>query len=272
VIRFCKGVCAALCLWAGANAQAQSSERWSATSSDRWPAPFGGRWNAQFTAATDYSYAGISNTQRQPAFQVSLDYSSPLLLPLGPPLWLYVTSFGSNVKFPGLPPGIELDVAGGMKINSNDRKFALDVGYQRYLYPYYPASAGYEYGETQFRVDYDFGPVAVSGRLRWSPNSFANSGTSLNKRALVSAPLDFLKLPGELKLKAYGSLGNFWVEKPAQYGIPGNDYWFWQLGLVTSVLGLDVTLAYTGTSIDYAGCGNTDYCAGRALLSVTKAF
>src|SRR5579885_1613885 len=76
---------------------------------DRWPAPFGGRWNAQFTIASDYSYAGISNTELKPAFQVGLDYSSPFLLPLGPPLWLYVTGFGSNVQFPGLPPGVEID-------------------------------------------------------------------------------------------------------------------------------------------------------------------
>src|SRR5438045_5683425 len=137
MVRPCQWLCAAICWTAGASAQAQSS--------DRWPAPFGGRWNAQFTAATDYSYAGISNTQRQTAFQVGLDYSSPLLLPLGPPLWLYATGFGSNVQFAGLPPGVEIDVAGGMKINSNDRKFAIDFGYQRYLYPDYPATGAYEY-------------------------------------------------------------------------------------------------------------------------------
>src|SRR6476646_737739 len=106
----------------------------------RWPGPFCGRWNAQFTIASDYAYAGISNTQLKPAFQVGLDYSSPLLLPLGPPLWLYVTGFGSNVQFPCLPPGVEIDVAGGVKVNSNDRKLAIDIGYERYLYPDYEAS------------------------------------------------------------------------------------------------------------------------------------
>jgi uncharacterized protein (TIGR02001 family) len=253
-----------LCATAGAQADGEKP--------DRWPAPFGGHWNAQFTIASDYAYAGISNTQLQPAFQVGLDYSSPLLLPMGPPLWVYVTGFGSNVQFPGLAPGVEIDVASGVKLNSDDRKFALDIGYIRYLYPYYPASGGYDYGEVQVRADYDFGPVYVSGRLRWSPNSFGSSGTSWNKRGLVSVPLSFLPLPSDVKLKAYASLGNFWVEKPAQYGIPGNDYWFWQIGVVTSVWGLDFTFAYTDSSIDYAGCGYTHYCDGRAFLSVTKAF
>ena len=239
---------------------------------DRWPAPFGGHWNAQFTIASDYSYAGISNTQLQPAFQIGLDYSSPLLLPNGPPLWLYVTGFGSNVQFAGLSPGVEIDVAPGVKLNSRDRKLAIDIGYQRYLYPDYPASGGYEYGEVQARVDYDFGPVFVSGRVRWSPDSFGHSGQSWNKRALVSVPLDFVPLPQDVKLKAYGALGNFWVEKPQAYGIPGNDYWFWQLGLVTSVWGLDLTVAYTDTNIDVAGCGNTQYCSGRVFLALTKTF
>jgi hypothetical protein len=45
------------------------------------------------------------------------------------------------------------------------------------------------------------------------------------------------RLPADVKLKAYGSLGNFCVKKPANYGIPGNDYRFWQLGVVTSVWG-----------------------------------
>jgi uncharacterized protein (TIGR02001 family) len=244
---------------AGSAASARAEDK---SQTDRWPAPFGGHWNAQFTIASDYSYAGISNT----------DYSSPLLLPLGPPLWLYATGFGSNVQFPNLPPGVEIDVAGGIKLNSNDRKLAIDVGYQRYLYPYYPASGGYEYGEAQARVDYDFGPVMVSGRVRWSPDNFAHSGRSWNKRALVSVPLDFLPLPADVKLKTYGSLGNFWVEKPQAYGIPGNDYWYWQLGVVTSVWGLDFTFAYTDTNIDFVGCGNAPYCSARAFLSVTRTF
>lgn len=267
--RFPPLACLALfALLLGSNAWAEDKP------TERWPAPFGGKWNAQFTIASDYSYAGISNTERRPAFQVGLDYSSPWLLAPsdGPPVWLYVTGFGSNVQFPTLPPGLEIDVAAGVKFNSRDRKLAIDVGYQRYLYPDYAAAGGYEYGEVAGRLDYDFGPVLVSGRLRWSPDNFAHSGQSWNKRVLVSAPLTFLPLPAELKLRAYGSLGNFWVEKPRAYGIPGNDYWWWQFGLVASVWGLDVTLAYTDTNIDVAGCGNTSYCAGRALLSVTKAF
>jgi hypothetical protein len=56
------------------------------------------------------------------------------------------------------------------------------------------------------------------------------------------------------------------------YGIPSPDYWYWQLGLVTSACGFDVTVAYTDTSIEPAGCGNTSSCSRRVFVSVTKAF
>ena len=55
-------------------------------------------------------------------------------------------------------------------------------------------------------------------------------------------------------------------------GLPSQDYWFWQLGVVASVFGFDFHVAYTDTSISYEGCGSTHLCSGRALFSVTKAF
>ena len=73
-------------------------------------------------------------------------------------------------------------------------------------------------------------------------------------------------------MKAYGSLGNYWIEKPQVLELPGSDYWYWQLGLVTSVWGLDITLAYTDTNIETSGCGFTHACEGRFFASITKVF
>ena len=89
----------------------------------------------------------------------------------------------------------------------------------------------------------------------------------------MSVPLDFLPpLPGGAKLSVYGSLGNTWVEKPNILELSGNEFWFWQIGLVTSVWGLDLTLAYTDTNIEVSGCGNTRACAGRFFASISKVF
>lgn len=241
--------------------------------SDGWIAPFGGRFNAYFTIASDYAANGISSTELGPAFQASLDYRTPNLLPTGsPPLWLYGSVLGSNVSFPGVGAGTEIDLSGGLKMRLLGDKLSLSLGYIRYLYPGIAASFGWEYGEIELRADYDFGPALVSGRVRYSANGQGGVGRSWNKRALVSAPVSFAKLPFDARLRVYGSFGDVWGEKPEAVGLPTHDYLYWQLGLVTSVWGLDFTLAYTDTDISPSGCGNTQTCAGRVFVSVTKVF
>ncbi len=237
---------------------------------EHWPAPFGGQFNANFTVASDYSFAGISNTQLGPAFQVGMDYRSPDLID-GFPLWFFATGFGSNVSFAASGPGVEIDVGAGFKMKAFDKKLSVDLSYVRYIYPGTPVSFAYDYGEIVASLAYNFDLFELAGRLRYSPNSFGGSGDSWNKRALLTVPLDFIKLGGA-KFKAYGSIGNIWVERFRRYGLPSQDYWYWQTGLVTSVFGLDLTIAYTDTSIDPAGCGNTAYCSGRVFVSLTKSF
>jgi len=251
--------------FAGAAAQEAENKK------EEWHAPFGGRWNAYFTIASDYSYAGISNTELRPAYQFSLDWRSPYLTE-DRSVWIYAGTFGSNVAFPATGPAVEVDFFGGAKARLMDRKLKLDLGYFRYLYPGTPAALGYEYGEIGFQVDYDFGPLSVSGRLRHSRNFFGNSGQSWQKRARIGVPLDFLPLPDSVSVQAYGTLGNFWVDNFLADGLPSQDYWFWQVGIVTSVFGLDFHVAYTDTSISYEGCGSTHLCSARAFFSVTKAF
>lgn len=240
-----------------------------AESDEHWSAPFGGSFNANFTVTSDYSYAGISNTARQPAFQPGLDYRTPDLLKI-PQLWLYAGLWGSNVVMPA-GNGVEVDVFGGVKMKPTD-KLKLDLGYVRVNYPGFAPDLGYDYGDFSINVDYDFGFADLNARLRFSPNAFGNSGWEFNKRGLLSVPLDFMKIGDKVSFKAYGSLGNLSAERYLQYGIPSPDYWYWQFGLVTSALGLDMTVAYTDTSIDPSGCANTNYCAGRLFVSITKTF
>jgi uncharacterized protein (TIGR02001 family) len=261
---FCAVLCA-LCALPAARADEAAP--------NRWPAPFGGRFHAAFTFATDYAQTGISNTQLGPAYQASLDYRSPNLLPKGdPPLWVYGYIFGSNVNFTTAGEGVEVDVAGGVKLRLMQEKLALQLGYIRYLYLGIPASYGLEFGEVETKVDYDFGPFAAGARVRYSPSGLGFIGQTWNKRGMVSAPLSFLPLPFDASMRVYGALGNFWMEKPEAQGFPRNDYWYWQTGLVTSVFGLDITVAYTDTNLDSGDCGNTRLCAGRVFFSVSKVF
>jgi uncharacterized protein (TIGR02001 family) len=252
-------------VWLASGASASQAE-----AAERWKAPFGGAFSADFTVASDYSFAGISQTKRAPAYQVGLDYRTPEV-GTEVPLWLYLRGWGSNIDFPTTGPGIEVDLSGGLKARALKDKLAVDVGYIRYFYPGSPPNFAYEYGELSLNIEYDFGVASLAGRVRFSPNSFGSSGNSLNKRGLLSVPLSFLDI-GDVSVKAYGSVGNFWVDRFLAYGVPSNDYWYWQIGLVASAHGVDVMAAYTDTSIDPAGCSFTNYCAGRFFVSITKTF
>lgn len=236
---------------------------------EKWHGPFGGTFNANVTVTSDYSYAGISNNALQPAYQLGLDYRTPDLA-TALPVWLYLTGWGSNLTLPN-GPGLEVDISGGVKFKPTD-KWRVDLGYVRVAYPGEPAALGYDYGDFGLNTDYDFGVATLSGRLRASPNSFANSGRTFNKRGMLTVPLPFVHLNDALSFKAYGSLGNLWVERYLAYGIPSSDYWYWQLGLVVSAYGFDMTFAYTDTSISPEGCNYSGFCAGRAFVSLTKTF
>lgn len=242
-----------------------------AEDAERWSAPFGGAFNATFTVTSDYSFAGISQTKLGPAAQIGLDYKTREFS-AEVPIWFYASAWGSNYDFQTTGPGIEVDLAAGFKARVLDRKLSIDIGYIRYLFLGPPADLNYDYGDISLNVGYDFGFATLSGRVRVSPNSFGASGISANKRGLLSVPLPFLKFDENISFKAYGSVGNIWVQRFPLYGIPSPDYWYWQLGLVTSAYGFDFSVAYTDTSIERSGCGNTNYCAGRMFFSVTKAF
>lgn len=240
----------------------------------RWNGPFGGEFHASFTIASDYAQSGISNTQNQPAFQAQIDWHSPYLLSNGPPLRVYTAASLTNVSFPDVGPGEEIALGTGAKLELLDKRLKLELGYIRYLYPSYPTELGEEWGEWSAKLDYDFGPLIASARLRYSPDTVLHGGKSWNKRGLVAVPLDFVPLPEGLRLKVYGSLGNMWVEKPDIFELPANDWWYWQLGLVVSAvpLGVDITIAYTDTNIAVDHCGFTQACEGRLFVSVTKVF
>jgi uncharacterized protein (TIGR02001 family) len=267
VFRTAFSFAACTALWmacSGGDARAQDS-------TTRWNGPFGGAFSANFSVVSDYSFAGISQTNRQPAFQPGLHYRTPSISEKVD-LWAYLAAWGSNIDFAATGPGIEVDILGGIKFLAFERRLTVDIGYVRYLYPGVAASYAYEYGDFVLSVGYDFDIFQVNGRVRYSPNSFGASGNAWNKRGQFVVPMPFLSLNENISFKVYGTLGNQYVDLPQNYGIPNNDYWYWQAGLVVTAYGVDITVAYTDTNIDYVGCGYTTNCQGRLVLGVSKSF
>jgi uncharacterized protein (TIGR02001 family) len=233
--------------------------------------PLGITFTATMSAVSDYSYRGISQTQRVPAFQPSI------VIETGPfsdqlPITAYVGAWASNVNFPGTSAWGELDASAGFRTKLLNDKLTFDLGYIRYNYMGAVPQAQLAFNEFGFVAGYDFDIFAISAAIRYSPNFFANSGTAWYKWGQLTVPLPFIKINDQISFKLFGTLGNQYVQNNIAYGIPNNDYWDWQAGVSASIYGFDLSVAYVSTNIDYTGCLNTANCAGRAIVSIGKTF
>jgi len=237
-----------------------------------WRGPFGGTLSAGGTFATDYSYRGISQTQRQVAFQPFVTYETPSVSSENASASAYVGAWASNVYFPGSGAAAEIDIIAGARAKTMNEKLTLDLGYIRYNYLGSNSALQFDFNEFGLVVGYDFGPVVLSGAVRYSPNFFGNSGNAWYKWAQAVVPLPFIKINNNVSFKLFGRIGNQSVERFVNYGIPGDNYWDWQLGATATVWGVDLTVAYTDTNIDVAGCLNTQNCQGRVIFSISKTF
>jgi uncharacterized protein (TIGR02001 family) len=236
-----------------------------------WHGPFGGTFTAGAAFVTDYSYRGLSQTQRQVAFQPTLTYETPTF-GQSVPISAYAGFWASNVYFPGTGAAAEIDAYGGFRAKAMDDKLTFDLGYIRYNYPGSLDALQLGFNEFGLVVAYDFGPIALSGALRYSPNFFANSGNAWYKWVQATVPLPFIKINDNISFKVFGTIGSQYVERNINYGIPNNDYFDWQLGIGASVYGFDLAVAYTDTNIDYAGCLNSYNCDARVIFSIGKTF
>ncbi len=238
---------------------------------ETWKGPFGGTFTAGFAVLNDYSYRGLSQTQRQVAVQAAFGYETPTVSEQVP-ISAYVGAWGSNVNFNGTPTVAEIDLVAGLRAKALNEKFTVDLGYIRYNYLGAPSDLFYDFNEFGLVLGYDFGVAQVQGAIRYSPNFFANSGNAWYKWGQITVPFSFIHINDNVALKAFASLGNQYVERFSFYGIPTNNYWDWQIGLVLSVYGFDLSAAYTDTNIDVAGCGGTQNCAGRVIVGISKSF
>lgn len=238
---------------------------------ESWKAPFGGTFTAGFAVLNEYSYRGISQTQRQVAVQAAFGYETPTVSEKIP-LSAYVGAWGSNVDFPNTGTSPEIDLLAGFRLKAFDDKFTADLGYIRYNYLGAASSLFYDFNEFGLVLGYDFGVAQLQGAVRYSPNFFANSGIAWYKWGQITVPLSFIKVNENVSMKAFGNLGNQYVERFTNYGIPNDNYWDWQAGIVLSVYGFDLSAAYTGTNLSVQDCLGTQNCASRVIVGIAKAF
>jgi uncharacterized protein (TIGR02001 family) len=233
----------------------------------------GGNLTGIVTLTSDYRYRGLSQSKNDPALQAGLTVEWPLSFITFAPVSVYGGIWGSTINFsPDVDESIELDLLGGFKFKFLDEKLVLDLGFTGYRYPGANRSAHLGFDEYGGSLSYDFGFASIAGQVRYSPNFFARTGEAWYKQAMVTVPLTFLNTPENLSFKVFAGLGHQAVERNAAFFFP--DYWEWQAGIVMTAYGLDFGITYVDTNVSRGRCngGGYNYCAPRAIFSVSKSF
>ena len=207
-----------------------------------------GTFSANVGLVSEYYFRGISQNDDKPALQGGFDYE----ISLAKPVMAYVGVWGSNVDFnegTGVDgASIEINYYGGLKGNIGDSGVGWDVGFIYYSYP----------GAAR-NLSYDFGVAAETASVNWSLENLGDRGKSTYPKLTVDVPVS----KTGLTLSSYVARQN--IEKNATFGSP--DYTKYNLSVGYNLVGFDLYLAYSDTSISPSGDGNEE----AALFSVSRS-
>lgn len=231
------------------------------------PAAPASEWTVAGNAGlfSDYTFRGISQTARKPAFQGGIDISHAS--------GLYVGNWNSNVDsafYNGA--NLEMDFYGGYKASVGD--FGFDVGALYYYYPGSGAGGTTKINNTELYVGATWGPLTA--KYSYAVSDFFSAANSKG-----SAYLD---------LGFSHDLGNgFGVNAHAGYqrlkggaitaqinGSKPNSILDFKLGATYTVEGYVLGGALVGTSRDYtagtAALSNKNISNNTFVVSVSKSF
>jgi uncharacterized protein (TIGR02001 family) len=218
-----------------------------------------GTFSANVGLVSEYYFRGISQNDDKPALQGGFDYE----ISLAKPVMAYVGVWGSNVDFnegTGVDgASIEINYYGCLKGNIGDSGVGWDVGFIYYSYPGAARNLSYDFIEAQAALSYDFGVAAETASVNWSLENLGDRGKSTYPKLTVDVPVS----KTGLTLSSYVARQN--IEKNATFGSP--DYTKYNLSVGYNLVGFDLYLAYSDTSISPSGDGNEE----AALFSVSRS-
>lgn len=223
-------------------------------------------WSANIALTSDYRFRGISQAQRDPAVSGGIDYASTGGFIAG--IW------ASNVDFnDAADTDVEVDLyAGYTKALSDSTSATIKAVY--YWYPdadYPPGGNENDYLELIASVSHNFGPVAGSLEVAWSPDYFFESGDAVAITAGLTLPLADSVWIFDGGVWASGKLGYQAIDDNATFGT--DDYVYYDVGLSAKAGPLTLDARWVDTDLDKGECfGGLDLCEGGFVATATLSF
>ncbi|HSB23019.1 MAG TPA: TorF family putative porin [Burkholderiaceae bacterium] len=228
--------------------------------------PYDWSFTANAGLFTDYRFRGISQTNKQPAFQGGFDFSHKL--------GFYVGNWNSNVDS-GLYNGanLEMDFYGGYK--GSYQAFSYDAGVLYYYYPGSGVAGSTKIDNTELYVSGGWGPVSL--KYSYAVSDFFGAQDSKGAYYLdgtVNFPLTKeLALVGHLGYQ--GNLKNA-ARITEMDGSVQSSITDWKLGVTYDLKGWTLGASYIDTnrslSLGTASLENKDIANSTLVLSVSKSF
>lgn len=209
-----------------------------------------GTFTGNVAVTSEYSFRGIAQSDEHPALQAGIDWTHDS--------GLYLGTWGSNVDFnDGDEASLEMDVYGGLTGHFTE-KTGWDLGFIYYAYPGADDSLNYDFLEAKAALTHDFGPLAATASVNYSPDYFASSGDAFYYSLNATAPL-----PHDFSL--LGHVAYQTIDDEAAFGVP--DYMDWSAGIAYTLDKFNFSLNYLDTDLNEpTEC--RDGCAERVIFTV----
>jgi uncharacterized protein (TIGR02001 family) len=209
---------------------------------------------------SDYKFRGISQNDREPSPQGTLNLSGPE--------GFYIGTWASTVDFDPTNSGnpyVELDIYGGKHTDLWGVDWNLEPYYYSYPGEKYGSGSKADYFELINQFSKAFGPVTLTGTWAWSPNLAFDGGTGNYLAGMASYTInDWLSVSG--------NVGHQWAQNAKYVG--SSDYTYADIGFTATWKGFALDLRYSGTDLNGAQCAafymaTNHACAGNFIGTLT---
>jgi len=207
-------------------------------------------WSTTITAASDYTFNGVTQTDSDPAIQASLDYAFDSGVYAG--VWASNVDFGDDTDF-------ELDAYLGKYVQLNEQ-ISADYGIAYYTYQGNNSDGNYAEAYTKFGYASEYGQTELNFWYSWD---YFGTGVghviSMIAHTFEIAPNHAIRASFDISNSLDGEKWAWDVNQKKSYK-------HYRLAYQTSYEGFGIEVAAEDTSLDY------DYADERIVLAISRTF